>query len=54
MKYYVVSDVHGFYTELQEALKEKGFFEDTVEHKLISCGDLFDRGREALKLHAPH
>ncbi len=50
MKYYVVSDIHGFYTELHSALKEKGFFDDTIEHKLIICGDLFDRGKEALKL----
>lgn len=46
MKYYVVSDVHGFYTEMVKALEEKGFFEDKEEHKLIICGDLLDRGAE--------
>lgn len=50
MKYYVVADVHGFYTELITALTEKGFFEDKEPHKLIVCGDLFDRGLEAVKL----
>lgn len=50
MKYYVVADVHGFYTELIDALEEKGFFDDKEPHKLIVCGDLFDRGQEALKL----
>lgn len=50
MKYYVVSDIHGFYTEFIDALTEKGFFEDKEPHKLIVCGDLFDRGREAVKL----
>ena len=40
MKYYVVSDVHGFYTPLVSALKEKGFFDDKEPHKLIVCGDL--------------
>ena len=50
MKYYVVSDVHGFYKEFIEALSEKGYFEDKEPHKLIICGDLFDRGNEALKL----
>ena len=50
MKYYVVADVHGFYTELITALTEKGFFEDKEPHKLIVCGDLFDRGNEAVKL----
>ena len=50
MRYYVVADVHGFYTELIAALTEKGFFEDKEPHKLIVCGDLFDRGLEAVKL----
>lgn len=47
MKYYVVSDVHGFYSELIEALTEKGFFSDTEPHQLIVLGDLMDRGRKA-------
>lgn len=53
MKYYVVSDVHGFYTELIEALTEAGFFKDEEEkipHKLIVCGDMMDRGLEAVKM----
>lgn len=50
MRYYVVADVHGYYEELITALTEKGFFEDKEPHKLIVCGDLFDRGYEAVKL----
>lgn len=50
MKYYVVSDIHGFYTELRQALEEQGFFTDTESHKLIVCGDLFDRGDESVQL----
>ncbi len=50
MKYYVVADPHGFYTEMREALEEKGFFQDEEPHKLIVCGDLMDRGEEALKM----
>ncbi len=50
MKYYVVADVHGFYSILRQELEEKGFFEDTEPHKLIICGDLFDRGKEAVAL----
>lgn len=50
MKYYVVADVHGFYTELRIALEELGFFTDSEPHKLIICGDLFDRGNEAMQL----
>lgn len=50
MKYYVTADVHGFFKELKDALTEKGFFEDTSPHKLIICGDLYDRGQEAFAL----
>ena len=50
MKYYVVADIHSFYTELIEALTEKGFFDDKEPRKLIICGDLFDRGLKADKL----
>lgn len=50
MKYYVVADIHGFYTEFYEALKEKGYFEDKNPHKLVICGDMFDRGNEDLKI----
>ncbi len=47
MRYYVVADVHSFYTELVAALTEKGYFEDMGPKKLVICGDLFDRGGEA-------
>lgn len=52
MRYYVTSDVHGFYTPLRAALTEIGYFEDKEPHKLIICGDLFDRGGEALELQS--
>lgn len=47
MKYYVIADIHGFYTYMKDALKAAGFFEETEPHKLIVCGDLLDRGAEA-------
>ncbi len=50
MKYYVVADVHGFYSILKQTLAEKGFFNDDKPHKLLVCGDLFDRGNEAVEL----
>lgn len=50
MRYYVTADVHGFYSEMSEALKKKGYYEDTGPKKLIICGDIFDRGDEAFKL----
>lgn len=50
MRYYVTADVHGYYGELMTALTEKGFFRDPEPHKLLICGDLFDRGEEAARL----
>jgi len=44
MRYYVTADVHGYFTELKTALINAGFFEDAEPHKLVICGDLFDRG----------
>ena len=52
MKYYVVADTHGYYTELRHALQEAGFDEDKDPCKLVVCGDLFDRGQEATELQA--
>lgn len=50
MKYYVVSDVHGYYTLLREALEKAGFFDDSEPCRLIVCGDMLDRGDEACRL----
>lgn len=52
MKFYVVSDVHGFYTQFNKALEEKGYFSDQGEKKLIILGDLFDRGKECRELQS--
>ena len=50
MRYYVTADIHGYFAELKTALTNAGFFKDAEPHKLIICGDLFDRGSEALQL----
>ncbi len=50
MRYYVIADPHSFFSEMKAALEEKGFFTDPEPHKLILCGDLFDRGTEALAM----
>ena len=47
-KLFVVSDIHGHYTLLKDALDKVGFDNDNPEHLLICCGDYFDRGRENL------
>jgi hypothetical protein len=43
-KFFVVSDIHGFYDELIEALDKAGFDPQNENHWLITCGDHFDRG----------
>ncbi len=50
MRYYVTADPHGFLTELKNVLEKQGFFTDPQPHKLIICGDLFDRGTEAVAM----
>lgn len=50
MKYFVVSDIHGFKTEFCKALTEKGFDRGNANHKLIVLGDCFDRGDENLEV----
>lgn len=42
--FYVISDVHGFYNEMQQALDTVGFDPKNKNHWIISCGDEWDRG----------
>lgn len=48
-KYFIVSDVHGFYNELQTALARKGWDIANPDHIFVHCGDLIDRGPDAVK-----
>lgn len=43
-KYFIVSDVHGFYDELIRGLEVAGFSASNPNHIFVSLGDLFDRG----------
>lgn len=45
-QFFVVSDIHGHYTLLKEALEKVGFDNENENHILICCGDYFDRGNE--------
>ena len=45
MKYYIVSDVHSYYSILRRTLNEKGFSLNK-DHVLVLLGDAFDRGEE--------
>jgi hypothetical protein len=49
-KIFVMSDVHSFYDAMMTALDEKGFDKDNPTHHIVICGDLFDRGPDAVKL----
>ena len=46
--YFVVSDVHSFWDPFEAALTASGFEKDNKNHKLIVCGDMFDRGPDSL------
>lgn len=49
-KFFVASDIHGFYEEFREALSEAGFDRNNSEHWLVTLGDHFDRGRQPLEV----
>ncbi len=49
--YFALSDVHGFASEMEEALEQAGFDLNDEDHVLIVLGDVFDRGEEALEVY---
>ena len=51
MKYFLVSDIHSFYTPLITELHKKGFDENNQDHILCVLGDVFDRGYETLEVY---
>lgn len=46
MKYFAVSDTHGFTTQFRRAVRESGFERGNPDHMLVHLGDCFDRGYE--------
>lgn len=48
MKYFVLSDIHGFFKEFMDALIKAGYDKNDKNHCLVILGDLLDRGREPL------
>ena len=50
-KYFVVSDIHGYFDIFHSALLKAGFEEENPEHILIVCGDIFDRGEQPLEVY---
>lgn len=49
-KYFVFSDVHGFYDELIRDLHAAGFDANNNKHIIVSCGDNFDRGPQSYEM----
>lgn len=50
-KWFCISDIHGFYSEMVEALNLAGFDKKNKDHILIIVGDILDRGPEAVKTY---
>jgi serine/threonine protein phosphatase 1 len=50
VKYFVTSDIHSFFDVFYQELLNNGFEIDNPDHKLILCGDLFDRGDQTVEL----
>ena len=51
MKYFVASDIHGYFNEFKTALDEAGYDINNSNHHLIICGDIFDRGQQANEVY---
>ena len=49
--FFVCSDIHSAYTPWIEALKNAGFNPNKYSHKIVVCGDLFDRMDESLQVY---
>lgn len=50
-KYFIVSDIHSFFTTLIKGLDQAGFDRNNKDHVLIVCGDIFDRGFETIEVY---
>ncbi len=50
-KYFVTSDIHGFFDKFKEALGKTDFNPGNPDHVLIVCGDVFDRGSQPLEIY---
>lgn len=50
-KFFITSDIHNDYDALISGLDEIGFDINNPDHILVVAGDVFDRGRDAVKLY---
>lgn len=49
IRYFVSGDIHSYFENWMLYLEHAGFERDNPEHKIIICGDLFDRGDGTLE-----
>ncbi|MEC9485728.1 MAG: fructose-bisphosphatase class III [Candidatus Izemoplasma sp.] len=47
MKYFVISDIHGFYDAMIASLNNEGYEAHEKNHHLYVLGDMFDRGDQS-------
>lgn len=47
IRYFCSGDIHSFFNIWMLSLNDKGFDINNPEHKIIICGDLFDRGEHS-------
>ncbi len=45
MQYFVISDIHGYYQQMVDALEGAGYHYANPDQHLIILGDMFDRGK---------
>ncbi|MCR4662207.1 MAG: metallophosphoesterase [Clostridia bacterium] len=50
-KYFVCSDIHGFFDEWMKSLSDAHFDVNNKDHILIILGDIFDRGYQAKNIY---
>lgn len=50
-KFFVASDIHSAYTPWMKSLRDAGFDKNNPEHKVVVCGDLFDRMDETVRVY---
>ena len=49
--YFVCSDIHGYFDEWMESLRQSGFELSNTNHILVVLGDIFDRGRQPKQIY---
>lgn len=49
-KFFVISDIHGFYDEMKSALDGAGFDPENENHWIVVCGDVWDRGSKPVEV----